>query len=100
MSRMQGRVLMSLLGLALLVAVPTPSTAAPAATAKAAGVHKVNSLKWLRTSPGTWRPAAVGPTSPYARAAALRDDSGMPPAGHAHVAPRATATATSAEFRP
>ena len=57
----------------------------------AAAVHKAKPLKTLRTSSGTWQPSAAGghaPTSPYARAAAQRDDSGAVPPGHAHVLQR------------
>jgi hypothetical protein len=59
--------------------------------------HKAKPLKTLPTVSTVKHPptAANGQSSPYARAAAQRADSGLPPPGHAHVLQRTPPEAAS-----
>jgi hypothetical protein len=60
-----------------------------AGPAEAAAPHKAKPLKTLPALKGAVKQASIpGMVSPYARAAAQRNESGRLPAGHPYVSPR------------
>ena len=77
-----------------LVALPAAAQSVPAKPTLQ--MHKGKRLKTLPSVSGAKQvPAAIGQSSPYARAAARRADSGSPPPGHARVRPRTVPDAAS-----
>src|ERR1700731_429586 len=87
---------LAILALAVLVAGgllawPAGARAMPA---KSTSLHKARPLKTLPMLKAGPKPAATSrvspPISPYARAAAQRNESGRLPPGHAYVLPRTT----------
>jgi hypothetical protein len=75
-----------------------PARPAEAGTLPARATASLHRAKPLKTLPAlkVAKPAATsGMVSPYARAAAQRNESGRPPPGHAYVPPRPTANPTS-----
>jgi hypothetical protein len=81
------------LGAAVAGGILPPSAMAHSSPARPmAQPHKGKRLKSLPTvSTAAQAPAGNGQSSPYARAAAQRNESGRLPPGHAYVPPRPTA---------